>query len=250
MHRFFHSRLLLGIGVIALAAPCHAQEASIAASVVNATNARAGTSPASTGATIFSGDLLRTESDGSIQLQAGRTQFVLLPDSSLRLFRNAGKITVELERGAVNYATAAAGEDITLYASDVRIVPVTSELTSGQVAIVSRCEVRVASDHGSVNVISAKQNTLVQQGQATRVFSEFGIDYRDSWKPVPADYPDFDPHSEYHKSHSHRACPAAANQSNNAPKPAVRSAFKPQYVIPPLLCLAICPQFESDEKPK
>lgn len=236
---------------LALALPCHAQEAPIAASVLNATNAHIGAAPASTGATIFSGDLLRTESDGGIQLQAGRTQFVLLPDSSFRLFRSGSKLIVELERGALNYAAAATDESVTIYASDIRIVPVPSQLSSGQVAIVSRCEVRVASDRGSMNLISAKQNTLLQQGQATRVFSEFGIDYRDSWKPIPADYPDFDPHSEYHKSHSHSACPAPPSQSNKAPLPPGHPNMKALYlIIPAVLCLEICPHFESGEKPR
>jgi hypothetical protein len=54
------------------------------------------------------------------------------------------------------------------------------------------------------------------------VTSELGVDYQDSWQPVPADYPEFPRDAQYHHSHSHAACPAAyTNQTHNPVKSAI-----------------------------
>ena len=246
------SAVVLGLAsILILSVPASAQQPPLAGTVLNASHAQLAAAPVTSGATVFSGDLFRTDSEGTVQVQVGHAQFVLLPDSSLRIFRIQNKIVVELERGAVNYATAV-GDDVTLYASDIRIVPVTAQPSSGQVAITGRCQVRIASERGSVNVTSGKETKTINEGQATSALSEIGVDYRDSWKPVLADYPDFDPQSQYHKSHTHAACPVAATQKNQAPLPGLGGHFKAAgfAVLGAALCIELCRPPESGDGPK
>ena len=56
---------------------------------------------ASSGSTVFSGDLITTQDDGQVQLQAGRTKLTLQPQSSFRVFRTGDRVVVELERGTM-----------------------------------------------------------------------------------------------------------------------------------------------------
>src|SRR5262249_31516549 len=66
---------------------------------------------ASSGSTVFSGDLITTQDDGQVQLQAGRTKLTLQPQSSFRVFRTGDRVVVELERGTMTYATTS-GDDL------------------------------------------------------------------------------------------------------------------------------------------
>jgi len=74
-------------------------------------------------------------------------------------------------------------------------------------------------------VTSGRETRTIQETKSFRVLSEFGVDYRDSWQPVLTDYPEFPRDAEYHKSHSHVACPAGLWQAAKAPVPGAGSHF-------------------------
>jgi hypothetical protein len=82
------------------------------------------------------------------------------------------------------------------------------------------------------------------------VTSEIGVEYQDSWQPVPADYPEFPHDAQYHHSHGHAACPAAyANQNRNPLKPPLGDGHFHEIAIGIVLVTTIIPVWKSLESP-
>jgi hypothetical protein len=226
------------------------QESS-AGVVIQANHGQLGGANVSSGASIFSGDLLQTDEEGQIQVQVGRTKLVLQPSSALRVFRSGSHAVVELDRGTLNYSTVSGGEELVIFGLDVRLVPTRGMATAGQVTVVSRCEVRATSQTGTLEVSSGKETRTIEETKTYSVRSDFGVEYHDSWKPIPDEYPDFDPNSKYHRSHSHGPCGLAANQPTQVPAHPVGGHFKLAAAIigGGVTCLALCREFESPDKP-
>jgi len=227
------------------------QESS-AGVVIQASHGQLGGVNVSSGASVFSGDLLQTDEEGQIQIQAGRTKLVLQPNSTLRLFRAGGHAVVELDRGSMNYSMPGTGEELVIFGLDVRLVPTRGTATAGQVTVVSRCEVRATSQTGTLEVTSGKETKTVEETKTYSVRSDFGVEYRDSWKPIPEDYPDFDPNSKYHRSHSHGPCGLAENQPGQTPARPLGGHFKLAAAIVGggVTCLVLCRDFESPDNPR
>lgn len=207
-----HIRAVFGSLALVLAGllPSHAQSPDAVGILTYAEHAKTPGAALTTGTTIFSGDLVETEADGKAQLQAGSIRLTLFGDSSFRLFHSPGGLVIELERGTMAYALAA-NQTFLLYALDVRVRPIVEQGAAGQITVVTRCDVRVTSQRGAIEVLkeNEKQKGIVEDSKNESFRSLRAVDYHDTWKPIPADYPDFDPNSQYHHSHSHVACPAA-----------------------------------------
>ena len=247
--RFLSAVLVLSS--VVLVPPVRSQGSS-AGVVLQANHAQIAGASVSSGASVFSGDLLVTDEEGQLQVQVGRSKVVLQPSSSLRLFHSGSQSVVELERGTMNYATSGTGEELVIYALDVRLVPLRTAPTAGQVTVVSRCEVRATTQTATLDVTSGKETKTIEETKTYSVRSDFGVEYRDSWKPVPADYPDFDPNSTYHRSHSHGPC-GLADAPRQAPASALSSGhFKiaAAIIVPVVTCIILCRDFESPDKPK
>ena len=240
--------VLLGTSAV-LVPMCVGQETA-AGVVLQANHTQLANASVSSGASVFSGDLLVTDEQGQVQVQVGRVKVVLQPSSSLRLFRSGTQAVAELERGTMNYATAGTGEELVIYALDVRLVPLRSAPTAGQVTVVSRCEVRATTQTATLDVTSGKETKTIDETKTYTVRSDFGVEYHDSWKPVPADYPDFDPNSTYHRSHSHGPC-GLADVPRQAPNPPLSGHFKiaAAVIAGGVTCIVLCRDFESPDKP-
>ena len=123
-----------------------------------------------------------------------------------------------MEHGTLVYATPGNSEDLTIYSLDIRIVPNTGKPAAGQVSSPSFCRLSVRPSKSSVTVTSGRESKLIEESKAYEVTADLGVTYRDTWKPVSADYPDFPRDAEYHHSHDHMACaPAYANQTGRPP---------------------------------
>jgi len=229
-----------------------AQQVTPAGVVTIASRATLGDQAVSVGSTVFSGDLLKTEDKGSLSVQSGTVQIALGPNASVRIFHNLNRVIVEVERGAIAYTAKGTNEDLTIFALDIRLVPKTSAPASGQVSIVSRCDVNVTASHSTIDVTSGRENRTIEETKSFRVLSEFGVDYRDSWQPVLTDYPEFPRDAEYHKSHSHVACPAGVWQAAKPPVSALGAGHFQEIVggvVIILTCLALCEVFEIPDRP-
>jgi hypothetical protein len=199
-----------------------AQTLSPAGVVVVAQAAQVGNTTLTQGSTVFSGDLLRTGDKGATQVQVKQVRIALGGNSSMRIFRQDERIVVELEAGALTYAAPGAGENVTIFAQDVKFVPDTSISAEGQITVKSRCELSATAVRSKLEATSGRETRTIEESKSFSVTSEIGVAYQDSWQPVPADYPEFPRDAQYHHSHSHAACPATyTNQTNNKIKPPI-----------------------------
>jgi hypothetical protein len=203
--------LCLIAGRVVLAAPGQTSPLGCSATVAN--DATIDKLEATAGTDIFSGELLRTSSDGRLIIQCKTVRLALASDSSMRVFQTGTNTSVELEHGIVDYATGGRSEDLTLYGLDVKIVPDTRQPTVGQVDVSSDCRLSMQSTKGTAAVTSDKRTKIVEESKAYEVIPKLGVDYSDDWRPVPADYPDFPSEAKYHDSHHHVACVAAPIQN-------------------------------------
>jgi len=194
-----------------------AQQPSQAGVVTGGNNATMDGVAVSSGATVFSGDLIKTGDEGRAQVQSATMQFVLGPNSSARFFRQGDRVIVELERGSVSYSAKGVSENLTLFAQDIKFVPKTTELAVGQVIIESRCEVKATATRSVLQATSGRETKVIETNKTYNVLSEIGVNYDDSWKPVLSDYPEYPRDAEYHHSHSHVACAPGIWQTNKPP---------------------------------
>ena len=149
----------------------------------------------------------------------------------------------------MNYSVAP-GDALIIYALDSRLVPEAATGATGQITIVSRCELRATSQTHTLNVTSGKETKAIEETKTYSVRSDFGIEYHDSWKPVPSNYPEFDPNSAYHRSHSHSACGLAQGHPTQPPAPgSSHFAAGAAIVGAAVVCLVLCRGFESPDRP-
>lgn len=244
-------RASAGIVVSLALVPVCPGQASVAGVVTLANQAQLGGASLSEGATVFSGDLVNTEDEGQVQIQAGRIRLTLQQQGSFRIFRAGDRLVVELERGTMTYSMTGT-DDLTIYALDTRLVPEHAEGAAGQVSVVSRCEAKATSLKQTITVTAGKETKTIEETKTYTVRSDFGVEYHDSWKPTPSDYPDFDPNSTYHRTHSHSACGLAAKDASSGAKPALGSHFKvaAAVIAGGVTCLVVCRDFESPATPK
>lgn len=137
--------------------------------IISAERAHVGTSGASVGATVFSGDQLSTEEAGSMQIRAGGARFMLSASSSASLLAvNDGPPSARLFSGTAVFSTAGA-KAFTLYADKAHIRPQTDEPTIAQVSIVSARELTVRSTRGPLIISVDDEMQIVPSGSAYRV---------------------------------------------------------------------------------
>lgn len=200
---------------------CHAQQVppAIQTGIVTlAQGATNGGSAITEGATVYSGDLLKTGDNGRLQVQVGTIQFILTGNSSARIFHAGNRTLVEVERGTLAYSVRGTHENLILYAQDIKFVPRTNAPAVGQIDISNRCSIIVTSTKSTIDVTSGKETRTIEESKSFRATSEVGVDYDDKWQPVLTDYPEYPREADYHHSHGHVACPAAyVAQPHHAP---------------------------------
>jgi len=250
----FSNRLLFGL-LVALAPSCllaNPQQAEPAGVVTVAAGATLGSQEVTVGSTVYSGDLLKTSDDGHLNVQSGTVQIALGPNTYVRIFHYQSRWIVEVERGAVNYSAKGVNEDLTLFVLDIRLVPKTSIPASGRVNIVSRCDVYVNAVRSTIEVTSGRETKTIEETKSFRVLSEFGVDYRESWQPILADYPEYPRDAEYHKSHAHVACAAGVWQAAKSPVSALGSGHFQEIIggaVGAITWFAVHEALESAERP-
>jgi hypothetical protein len=204
MRTFFRSPLVLAFVIsAALASPLPAQEPSQTAAlgiVVQCVRGSIGNAAASNGDSVYSGDYLSTDDNGSLLVRVGVLSLQLESSSALHIYRTPYGAVVELNRGSVVYTTPGGKENLVIVASDVRITPDVSLPDFGRVTIENPCEISVYSQRGQANAKSGKEAHLVEEGKAYHVRADNKITYREYLSPDADDY---------HKHHEHEPCPAA-----------------------------------------
>jgi len=220
MKNFFRSPLLLALILsLGLASPLLAQtqpQNPALGIIVRSTQASIGNAAASDGASIYSGDYLSTEDNGSLLVRVGALSVELESSSGLHIYRAPYGAVIELNRGSVIYTTPGGKENLVIVASDVRITPDASLADFGRVTIENPCEITVYSQRGQANAKAGKETHLVEEGKAYRVRAENRISYREYLSPEDADY---------HRYHEHEPCAPLETLHTHFPAAPAQSHF-------------------------
>jgi hypothetical protein len=200
------------------AAPLPAQtpQTQVLGIVVRSSQASIGNAIASDGATVYSGDYLSTEENGSMLVRVGALSVELESASALHIYRAPYGAVLELNRGSVVYTTPGVKENLVIVASDVRITPDLSLPDLGRVSIDNPCEITVYSQRGQADAKSGKESHVVEEGKAYHVRADNKISYRKFLSPDDDDY---------HRYHEHEPCAALDTIHSKLPVGALGSHF-------------------------
>lgn len=139
--------------------------------IVTADKAHVGDASAEVGTTVFGGDRLATDSQGSVQIRAGAARLLLQSASAAVVNDTNGTPSAKLLLGTATFSTANA-HAFTLYASTAAVRPGSDVPTIGQVTYVNDKELVVTSKRGPLTITVNGETELIEEGQAYRVILE------------------------------------------------------------------------------
>ena len=146
-----------------------APTASVLGTVVTAERAHVDEGIASVGTTVFAGDRLTTEEQGSVQIRAGAARLLLLGASSAMVDDGEGTPSAKLLLGTATFSTGNA-HAFTLYASKAAIRAQSDAPTIGQVRLLNAKELLVTSKRGPLSVTVDGETQTIEDGKAYHVY--------------------------------------------------------------------------------
>jgi hypothetical protein len=146
-----------------------APTASVLGTVVTAERAHVDDGIASVGTTVFAGDRLTTEDQGSVQIRAGAARLLLLGASSAMINDSEGTPSAKLLLGTATFSTGNA-HAFTLYASKAAIRAQSDAPTIGQVRLLNAKELLVTSKRGPLSVTVDGETQTIEDGKAYHVY--------------------------------------------------------------------------------
>lgn len=149
-------------------APLFAAPTSALGTVVTAEKAHVGEALVSVGTTVYGGDRLSTEADGSVQLRAGAARLLLASSSVAIVNDESGSASARLLKGTATFSTGNA-QAFTLYASRVAIRPEKDAPTIGQVTYLNDKEMIVHATRSDLTVTVDGETQIIPEGTAYRV---------------------------------------------------------------------------------
>jgi hypothetical protein len=136
--------------------------------VISADRAYLGTSVASVGTTIYSGDHLSTDQLGNVQLRTGAARLHLSPSSAVVITENEGNPAAILASGTATFSTANA-KAFSLRAAAATFRPQSDAPTIAQVTLVSPKEFIVHTTRGALSVTFGGETQIIPEGNSYRV---------------------------------------------------------------------------------
>jgi len=146
-----------------------APTATVLGTVVTAERAHVGDGIASIGTTVFGGDRLSTEDQGSVQIRAGAARLLLLSASSATVNDSEGAPSAKLLIGTATFSTGNA-HAFTLYASTAAIRAQSDAPTIGQVRLLNAKELLITSKRGPLTVTVDGETQVIEDGKAYHVY--------------------------------------------------------------------------------
>src|ERR1700676_2214596 len=144
------------VGCLA-AAPLYSGQNQAAGVVLDAESAHVGESRLTNGSSIYSGDVITTESEGHAQVRIGQTKFELIGQSDGAFFPGTNGAVAELRHGTLIVALNNSSESFEILASDVRIVPKNERPVLAQITMNATCDVQIKVMHGRLETTSGKE---------------------------------------------------------------------------------------------
>jgi hypothetical protein len=146
-----------------------APTATVLGTVVTAERAHVGDGIASIGTTVFGGDRLSTEDQGSVQIRAGAARLLLLSASSAMVNDSEGAPSAKLLIGTATFSTGNA-HAFTLDASKAAIRAQSDAPTIGQVRLLNAKELLITSKRGPLSVTVDGETQIIEDGKAYHVY--------------------------------------------------------------------------------
>ena len=143
--------------------------ASSLGTIVTADHARIGDSTAEVGTTIFSGDRLSTDREGSVQIRAGAARLLLQSGSAATLNDTEGVPSAKLVHGTATFSTGNS-RAFALFASRAVIRAQSDAPTIGQVTYLNEKELLVVSKRGPLTITVDGETEVITDGAAYHVF--------------------------------------------------------------------------------
>jgi hypothetical protein len=136
--------------------------------VIAADRAHVGQAAAGVGTTVYGGDRVSTDPEGSVQLRAGAARLLLQSASAVVVNDNEGAPSAKLMLGTATFSTGNS-HAFTLFASRASIRPETDAPTIGQVTYLNDKELLVTARRGGLTVTVDQDTQVVKEGESYRV---------------------------------------------------------------------------------
>ena len=117
--------------------------------VVVADHAHLGSAGAASGADVFPGDYLDTESGGTLRLKVGAGQMYLLSSSATVLVQEDEKVVAHLQHGTIGFSTRAPTE-MAIQTPVGRVTGVDGKQVFGQVSLLAAGKIQISAYEGSL----------------------------------------------------------------------------------------------------
>src|SRR6266852_3396503 len=150
-----------------MAAPANPPSAPLGM-VLQADRAQVGADVTSGGATIYDGDRLQTQVEGTMRAALGGPQLYLRHDTSAQVHVLPKGFSAELTAGTV-VVSSTEGQTFQLVADGAMIRPVGTQPVVAQVTRVSANELRLTSSHGALEVTMGDEVKTVESGASYRM---------------------------------------------------------------------------------
>ncbi len=136
--------------------------------VIAADRAHVGEAKAEVGTTVYGGDSISTELQGSVQLRAGKARLLLLSSSSAVVSDTEGAPSAKLLSGTATFSTGNANA-FTLFAYTAAIRAQTDAPTIGRVSYIGPKELLVHATRGALIVTVDTDTQIIPEGTSYRV---------------------------------------------------------------------------------
>ncbi len=137
--------------------------------VITAERARVGDGQASAGTTVYSGDRLSTDQQGSVQLRAGAARLLIMSSSIAEVNDNSGSPSASLIAGVATFSTGNA-HAFTLFVASAAIRAESDAPTIGQVRKLTDKELIVTSKRGPISVTVDGETQIIPEGTSYHVY--------------------------------------------------------------------------------
>jgi hypothetical protein len=234
--------LIAAAGMAPWSTPAQSETAALGI-VVSADGGSVGGSGVTEGATVYSGDYLSTNDNGTLLVRIGALSLQLEGSSAAHVYGAPYGAVVELNRGAVRYTTPGKQQNLIIVASDVRVTPALATPDFGRVSLDNPCNLTVYSQRGTANAQVGSESHFVEEGKAYRIRALNEVDYRQYVSPDVSDY---------HGHHQHHECPAPVDMVKGKPPIAggqSRYLLVSAALIGGAAAVAVLKAYESPSRP-
>jgi hypothetical protein len=157
---------LLGFGMLNL--PVFGAGGEPLGIVIQTRDAHLSNANAQIGATVYPGDAITTERDGTIRLRVGSGQLYLAPSSSATLAQNNKIAHVSVSRGTVGFVAVTSAQ-LELETPVGLVRPANGQRAQGQVTIIGPNQMIVSAYGGAITVERNGESRSVEAGKSYNV---------------------------------------------------------------------------------